>query len=45
MIAKDGEGATKMIEIKVKNAKKHTDAETIASTIATSPLVKTFFRV
>lgn len=43
MIAKDGEGATKMIEIEVKNAKKHTDAETIASTIATSPLVKTAF--
>lgn len=43
MIAKDGEGATKMIEIEVKNAKKHTDAEKIASTIATSPLVKTAF--
>lgn len=43
MIAKDGEGATKMIEIEVRNAKKHTDAETIASTIATSPLVKTAF--
>ncbi|MFA7074536.1 MAG: bifunctional glutamate N-acetyltransferase/amino-acid acetyltransferase ArgJ [Endomicrobiaceae bacterium] len=43
MIAKDGEGATKMIEISVINAKKHEDAEIIASTIATSPLVKTAF--
>jgi len=43
MIAKDGEGATKMIEISVVNAKKHEDAEKIAATIATSPLVKTAF--
>ncbi|MDD2524516.1 MAG: bifunctional glutamate N-acetyltransferase/amino-acid acetyltransferase ArgJ, partial [Endomicrobiaceae bacterium] len=43
MIAKDGEGATKMIEISVINTKKHEDAEKIASTIATSPLVKTAF--
>jgi glutamate N-acetyltransferase/amino-acid N-acetyltransferase len=43
MIPKDGEGATKMIEISVVNAKKHEDAEKIAATIATSPLVKTAF--
>ena len=41
MMASDGEGATRMIEIFVKNTKKHEDAEKIASTIATSPLVKT----
>ena len=41
MMASDGEGATRMIEIVVKNTKKREDAEKIASTIATSPLVKT----
>lgn len=41
MIAKDGEGATKLVEIEVKNVKKVEDAKKIASTIATSPLVKT----
>ena len=41
MMASDGEGATRMIEIFVKNTKKHEDAEKIAATIATSPLVKT----
>jgi len=40
-VAKDGEGATKFIEIEVKNAKTKTDAKLIASTIATSPLFKT----
>jgi glutamate N-acetyltransferase/amino-acid N-acetyltransferase len=40
-IAKDGEGATKFIEIEVKNAKSQNDAKAIAQTIATSPLVKT----
>jgi glutamate N-acetyltransferase/amino-acid N-acetyltransferase len=40
-IAKDGEGATKLIEIEVKNAKKKDAAKKIASTIATSPLFKT----
>lgn len=41
MTAKDGEGATKLVEIEVKNVKKVEDAKKIASTIATSPLVKT----
>jgi glutamate N-acetyltransferase / amino-acid N-acetyltransferase len=41
MIAKDGEGATKLIEVLVKNAKSSKDAKIIASTIATSPLCKT----
>ena len=41
MMASDGEGATRMIEIFVKNTKKHEDAEKIAATVATSPLVKT----
>jgi glutamate N-acetyltransferase/amino-acid N-acetyltransferase len=41
MMAKDGEGATKLVEIEVKNLKKRADAKKIASTIATSPLVKT----
>jgi glutamate N-acetyltransferase/amino-acid N-acetyltransferase len=39
-VAKDGEGATKLIEIEVKNAKTKKDAKLIASTIATSPLFK-----
>ncbi|MDR1926770.1 MAG: bifunctional glutamate N-acetyltransferase/amino-acid acetyltransferase ArgJ [Endomicrobium sp.] len=40
-MAKDGEGATKFIEIEVKNAKTKRDAKLIASTVATSPLFKT----
>jgi glutamate N-acetyltransferase/amino-acid N-acetyltransferase len=40
-VAKDGEGATKFIEIEVKNAKTKKDAKLIASAIATSPLFKT----
>jgi glutamate N-acetyltransferase/amino-acid N-acetyltransferase len=40
-VAKDGEGATKFIEIEVKNTKTKEDAKLIASTIATSPLFKT----
>lgn len=43
MIVRDGEGATHMIEIEVKNAKSNLEAHKIASTIATSPLVKTAF--
>ncbi|MDR2436553.1 MAG: bifunctional glutamate N-acetyltransferase/amino-acid acetyltransferase ArgJ [Endomicrobium sp.] len=39
-VVKDGEGATKFIEIEVKNAKTKKDAKLIASTIATSPLFK-----
>ncbi|MCL1971760.1 MAG: bifunctional glutamate N-acetyltransferase/amino-acid acetyltransferase ArgJ [Endomicrobia bacterium] len=40
-MAKDGEGATKLIEIEVRNAKNVSDAKAIAATIATSPLFKT----
>ena len=40
-IAKDGEGATKFVEIEIKNAKTKNDAKAIASTVATSPLFKT----
>ena len=42
-MASDGEGATRMIEVFVSNARKQEDAAKIASTIATSPLVKTAF--
>jgi glutamate N-acetyltransferase/amino-acid N-acetyltransferase len=41
MLAKDGEGATKLVEIKVSGAKAEIDAKKIAYTIANSPLVKT----
>ena len=41
MIAADGEGSTKVIEIIVKGAGSKTDAEKIAKSIATSMLVKT----
>ena len=40
-IARDGEGATKMIEVVVKNAKSETEAELAARATAESPLVKT----
>src|SRR5581483_8948627 len=39
-IAADGEGATKVIVVRVTNAKSQADAERIARTIANSPLVK-----
>ncbi|WP_370445941.1 bifunctional ornithine acetyltransferase/N-acetylglutamate synthase [Petrotoga sp. 9PW.55.5.1] len=41
MIAKDGEGATKLVEIRVINAKTEKDAKLISKTIAKSNLVKT----
>jgi len=41
MIAKDGEGATKLVELEIKNARDVASARKIASVIATSPLVKT----
>lgn len=41
MIVRDGEGATKLIEIEVKNAKNDKDAEKGALAIANSLLVKT----
>jgi len=40
-IARDGEGATKLIEIHVKGAASHRDAAVIAKTVGESPLVKT----
>jgi glutamate N-acetyltransferase/amino-acid N-acetyltransferase len=41
MIARDGEGATKLIEITVKGAKSEQDAEKAAFAVANSNLVKT----
>ncbi|MBI3583515.1 MAG: bifunctional glutamate N-acetyltransferase/amino-acid acetyltransferase ArgJ [Nitrospinae bacterium] len=41
MIVKDGEGATKFVEINVKKAKNFEDAKKIALSIANSNLVKT----
>jgi glutamate N-acetyltransferase / amino-acid N-acetyltransferase len=40
-VARDGEGARKLITIRVRHAPSERDAEKIAVTIATSPLVKT----
>ena len=41
MMARDGEGATKFVEVIVENAKTEKDAFVIAKAIANSPLVKT----
>jgi glutamate N-acetyltransferase/amino-acid N-acetyltransferase len=43
MIVRDGEGATRFVEIRVSGAADRADARRVASTIATSPLVKTAF--
>ena len=43
MIVRDGEGATKVVKIIVKGARTVKDAEKIARTLGTSPLVKTAF--
>jgi glutamate N-acetyltransferase / amino-acid N-acetyltransferase len=40
MIVRDGEGATKFVEIRVKGAASKEDAKTVARAIANSPLVK-----
>jgi glutamate N-acetyltransferase/amino-acid N-acetyltransferase len=40
-IAKDGEGATKLLQVTVTGAKKEDDAEKVARTVVESPLVKT----
>lgn len=40
-IARDGEGATKLVEVRVNGAVDEASATTIAKTIANSPLVKT----
>jgi glutamate N-acetyltransferase/amino-acid N-acetyltransferase len=41
MIAADGEGATKLVEITVQSARDFKEAKTVAKAIAHSPLVKT----
>jgi glutamate N-acetyltransferase/amino-acid N-acetyltransferase len=41
MIARDGEGATKLVEVRIRGAANDTEAERAAKTVATSPLVKT----
>ena len=41
MIAADGEGATKLVEITVRGARDFADAKKVAKSIAHSPLVKT----
>jgi glutamate N-acetyltransferase / amino-acid N-acetyltransferase len=43
MIARDGEGATKLLEITVRGARAEAEAERMAKAVATSPLVKTAF--
>ncbi|MFP4160020.1 MAG: bifunctional glutamate N-acetyltransferase/amino-acid acetyltransferase ArgJ [Desulfobacterales bacterium] len=43
MIVADGEGATKCVEVRVKNAATEKDARRIADTVANSNLVKTAF--
>jgi len=43
MVVKDGEGATKVIDIRVHGARTLRDAERIADTIARSPLCKAAF--
>lgn len=43
MMAADGEGATKLVTVMVKNAKTKEEALLCASKIANSPLVKTMF--
>ena len=40
-IARDGEGATKLIAVRVEGAKTEADADAVARRIANSPLVKT----
>jgi len=42
-IVRDGEGATKFVEIEVKNAKNLSELKIIGKAIANSPLVKTAF--
>jgi glutamate N-acetyltransferase/amino-acid N-acetyltransferase len=41
LIIQDGEGATKFVELKIKNARTESEAKQIGFTIANSPLVKT----
>ena len=41
MLARDGEGATKLVEVVIKHARNRDDAEKAARAVAESPLVKT----
>ncbi|ETN40309.1 glutamate N-acetyltransferase/amino-acid acetyltransferase [Cyphellophora europaea CBS 101466] len=41
LVVRDGEGATKFVQLSVRNASSYDDAHKIASSIARSPLVKT----
>lgn len=41
MLARDGEGATKLVEVVIQGAKNRADAEKAARAVAESPLVKT----
>lgn len=43
MIVKDGEGATKLIEVRVEGARSEADAKKVALSVANSNLVKTAF--
>lgn len=43
LVVRDGEGATKFVEILVRGALTHEDARKVASTVANSNLVKTAF--
>ncbi|MEK6538860.1 MAG: bifunctional ornithine acetyltransferase/N-acetylglutamate synthase, partial [Nitrospirota bacterium] len=43
MIVKDGEGATKLVEIRVRRARSDKDAEKVGFAVANSSLVKTAF--
>lgn len=43
LVVKDGEGATRVVDIFVRGARNTTDAEKIARAVAYSPLVKTAF--
>lgn len=43
MIASDGEGATKLVEVLVQGARTDSEAERVARAVANSPLVKTAF--
>lgn len=41
LVVRDGEGATKFVTIKIKDAENYADAQKVAKTISNSPLVKT----
>jgi glutamate N-acetyltransferase/amino-acid N-acetyltransferase len=43
LVVKDGEGATRVVDIFVRGAKNATDAARVARAVASSPLVKTAF--